>query len=207
MNCTTMIIYAAIFAQLFSIPELSASHTFTQEEQKAWHESMLQDIYTKHQPSENEILSFKNKIDAAKSAGFFFNDVNQKIQPQDAGTSILLCCIQHNKSAYTRALLEAGADPNIRNESMGRSPLHFAAQNYHHEMITILISYGANVNIPDANGLTPLYFAENEYKDDRYAPRDRTQIPACIQTLQDAGATPVDYTTLRRYNPFVTKHS
>ena len=41
----------------------------------------------------------------------------------------------------------------------GRKPIHFAADYGQHEMIGYLVSQGANVNLPDKHGITPLLAA------------------------------------------------
>ena len=42
----------------------------------------------------------------------------------------------------------------------GETPLHAAAQGGHVEMITTLVQLGANVNVQDTDGRSPLYVAE-----------------------------------------------
>ena len=56
-----------------------------------------------------------------------------------------------------KALLNAGADPNITNQH-GMTPLFSASINGHAELITELLKKGADVNI-QCNNLTPLYVA------------------------------------------------
>ncbi|XP_003385617.1 PREDICTED: myotrophin-like [Amphimedon queenslandica] len=41
----------------------------------------------------------------------------------------------------------------------GRSPIHFAADYGQEEVIDYLVKQGANVNLPDAHGITPLLCA------------------------------------------------
>ena len=56
-------------------------------------------------------------------------------------------------------LLGEGADPNWQNEYGGRTALHWACYNNHHQTLTILINSNANINIKDSNKDTPLHYA------------------------------------------------
>ena len=53
-------------------------------------------------------------------------------------------------------LLNQGVNPNIQNEENGKAPLHISKNS---EVTQLLMSYGADVNITDHNGNTPLHLA------------------------------------------------
>jgi ankyrin repeat protein len=53
-----------------------------------------------------------------------------------------------------RALLAMGLPPNAR--PRGRSALHCAAEAGHAHVVPVLLHHGADVNLPDVDGLTPL---------------------------------------------------
>ena len=61
--------------------------------------------------------------------------------------------------AIARDLLEAKADPNIADSVYGSTPLHHAVKRVDFEMVSELISHGAEVNIVDKDNLSPLYIA------------------------------------------------
>jgi ankyrin repeat protein len=61
-----------------------------------------------------------------------------------------------NNQAAARSLLDAGADPNARDDA-GRTPLHFAAQEGATDAVRLLIDHGAEVDSVDRYGNTPLW--------------------------------------------------
>lgn len=62
-----------------------------------------------------------------------------------------------------RLLLDHGADPNARTNG-GGTPLHFAAQKMLVDVVSVLLEYGADINVHDAKGHTILD-AAFRYKD------------------------------------------
>ncbi|KAJ3101751.1 hypothetical protein HDU97_001101 [Phlyctochytrium planicorne] len=57
------------------------------------------------------------------------------------------------------SILKAGADVNAPEGNDGWRAIHFACLNGHLKPLQILISYGADVRVPDARGLSPLHVA------------------------------------------------
>ena len=58
------------------------------------------------------------------------------------------------------ALLECGADPNVRSSNRGKTPLHIAIEHqpfkHYGKLIYLLLQFGANPNIKDKNGDSPI---------------------------------------------------
>lgn len=76
-----------------------------------------------------------------------------------------------------RALLKAGASPNVKESVHGGTPLHVAAFNGHLAVVKVLVSAGANVNSRDHEGWTPLSQARDQ------------GFPAVVDWLRAHGAT------------------
>ncbi|KAF0682617.1 Aste57867_25254 [Aphanomyces stellatus] len=99
-------------------------------------------------------------VDSARRALSRGTDPNSK--GQDKGTALHICG-QQALPEMARILLEAGADPNVR-DSLGFSPLHWAVQlrreepcvDKRLEMIRVLLEYGGNPRLEDFRGNTPL---------------------------------------------------
>src|SRR5688572_17847086 len=58
-----------------------------------------------------------------------------------------------------RGYLDAGGDINHKDEKMGWSLLHFAAEDCNSEVIRLLVAAGAGLGVVDRNGWTSLHVA------------------------------------------------
>jgi len=74
--------------------------------------------------------------------------------------NIWVACTDGNMNKVV-AFLASGVDINAQDE-YGFSPIHAAASYGHDDLIEYLISNGANVNLRDADGDTPLLVCENK---------------------------------------------
>lgn len=82
--------------------------------------------------------------------------------PQGAGEIILEYAIYHSPIGFIRALLDLGADPNYGDHA--GFPSLIAALNREdaderHEIIDLLLSYGADIQQRGVNDYTPLHYA------------------------------------------------
>ncbi|KAK7023666.1 hypothetical protein SK128_011375, partial [Halocaridina rubra] len=64
------------------------------------------------------------------------------------------------------ALLEGGADPNLTDETQGKTPLHYASAWGHLFVVKALLDKGASVNVQDKVEATPLHEAAREGYED-----------------------------------------
>jgi hypothetical protein len=106
-----------------------------------------------------------------------------------AGDTALHLAAAGYRVEMTQRLLKVGADPNASANHRGSSPLHYAADGYVNgpvwdakrqvKTIRCLIDAGANINLQDKNGATPLHRAV------------RTRCAAAVQYLLKAGSDPL----------------
>jgi len=80
-------------------------------------------------------------------------------------------------AAIVALLLDAAADPGVRDRLFGGTPLHWASSRMDPEVITLLVQAGADLNATDDGGRTPLHAAAGE-----------SHNPALIGMLVEAGA-------------------
>ncbi len=107
-------------------------------------------------------------------------------------------------------LLEAGAEVNFSMKRYihpthqhlryeGFSPLTYAIKNYLHDVLSLLIAYGADVDMQDNSGKTPLIWAVE--MNDITAVKLLLSLGASIMQTGNDGRTPMDVACSRRYTP------
>jgi len=90
-------------------------------------------------------------------------DVN--VADSDGSTALWVATTESDVSVV-RALLEAGADPNVQSRSLGfwgYTPLHMAAMNGLIEAAEVLLQHGADVTIRNGQGQTALDVANDKW--------------------------------------------
>jgi hypothetical protein len=78
---------------------------------------------------------------------------------QAMGASPLHASVAREDTSGVRSLLEAGADVRAATDEHGLSPLHIAAATGNGEIAELLAARGADINLRDARGRTPLCIA------------------------------------------------
>ena len=107
--------------------------------------------------------------------------------PYGETTPLHLAAIASTSPAVVEVLLNAGADPMVR-DALGATPLHkAAARSTSPEVIEALLLAGADPIAPDESGYTPLDMALLEAGN-----------PAAVKTLIDSGA---DASAVLKWSP------
>jgi len=114
------------------------------------------------------------------------------------GFTALYFAAQQNDVESARILLDAGADIDAANKEYG-TPLIIALTSGHEDMARYLLDNGANPNVKDGWGITPLHYALhkgvlviNTFKPsttDRFG-WERSNMPNMVRALLDKGADP-----------------
>jgi ankyrin repeat protein len=109
--------------------------------------------------------------------------------PRGVGEIILEYAIYWSPLAFVRTLLELGADPNYQDHAGFPSLIAAlsAKRPDRHDMIELLLSFGANIEERGVNDYTPLHYAAS--LDD----------PPAIALLLRHGANPAARTTIDDY--------
>ncbi len=85
------------------------------------------------------------------------NEFISKEYPEFPGGSALHIAVLVNEAEIVRILLDNGSDINIRaRDDFEATPLAWASYWGIPEMVKLLVTSGADVNLPDINGCTPL---------------------------------------------------
>jgi ankyrin repeat protein len=112
------------------------------------------------------------------------------------GMSALLFASRDGHLDAVRALVEAGADVNQISAGDHSSPLVIAVSNSHYEVGQYLVDHGANPNVPNVDGLAPLYATiDMQYAPVSWAPnpltvQEKVSHLDLIQSLLKHGADP-----------------
>jgi ankyrin repeat protein len=112
------------------------------------------------------------------------------------GMTALLYAARDGNLAAVEALVESGADVNQVSGGDGSSPINIAVANGHYTVGKYLLDHGANPNLANLDGLTPLYATVNmRYAPVSWAPNPRTDQERVssvelMEALLERGANP-----------------
>src|SRR5262245_58089552 len=112
------------------------------------------------------------------------------------GMTALLFAARDGNLDAAQALVESGVDVNQVSGSDGSSAINIAIANGHYTVGKYLLDHGANPNLPNLDGLTPLYATVNmRYAPVSWAPNPRTDQESVsstelLQALLESGANP-----------------
>jgi ankyrin repeat protein len=113
------------------------------------------------------------------------------------GVTALYFASFYGYGKIANVLLDAGLDPNDRNED-GKTALHIAAYSGHHDTLYVLIEAGADVNARGKDGETPVYLAtQNNHSE---ALKILVNAGANPKTPITSGDTPLSYAKFKGYN-------
>lgn len=93
------------------------------------------------------------------NSGFILT--SKEINAVVGGTTALHLTVGNRNIEFTKLLLKGGAEPNCKGR-FGNNPLHIAFMNKDSAMIFVLLDYGADLNLTNNDGYTPLFFGSHE---------------------------------------------
>jgi len=128
--------------------------------------AVMHALYRGHRPAADVIAEHLPSLDILEAAGLGRVDAVETLIRDDStlasawstdGFTALHFAAFFGGGAAARALLDAGADPNVRSRNeFAVMPIHSAIAGGHHEVVTALLDAGADPNVHQRHGWTPL---------------------------------------------------
>ena len=87
-------------------------------------------------------------------------------EDQGNGFTALMRAARSGAAKGVELLLDLGADPNKYNNGKRDTPLTWAAFEGHYAVVKLLLEMGANTELPNLGGTTPLGLAKREGYED-----------------------------------------
>jgi ankyrin repeat protein len=112
----------------------------------------------------------------------------------EANSKLLVCSHIGDIAAVLKAIKD-GADINHENKKKGYRPLHLASLYNHPEITKLLIDSGANINLLDIAGATPLHLTSKIYPPNPEAAKILVDCGADINLPDNDGNIPLHYAT------------
>lgn len=104
--------------------------------------------------------AIRNEFDRLMSSGFVLT--SKELNTELNGKTLLHHATRHNNLDFTKILLEGGANANAEDKESSR-PLHTAFANKNFSIVFALLEYGGDLNLTNALGHTPLFYAPREF--------------------------------------------
>ena len=105
------------------------------------------------------------------------------------GRTPLIIAVQQGNDKIVKMFLEAGANPNLRDEDSGTTPLISAIKRQYIYMTRLLLENGADINISDQNGYTALEIAMKLQNKKELSHKKKLRNKKIIDLLIDVSAT------------------
>ncbi|PKK51843.1 hypothetical protein CI102_5889 [Trichoderma harzianum] len=77
----------------------------------------------------------------------------------DTHRSLMRTCLEHVERAWAKLLIKESSRAISRKDNYGRTPLSWAVNRGHRDMVELLLDHGARINVKDRSDLTALHVA------------------------------------------------
>lgn len=141
-------------------------------------------------PSEEELLAAASEADLERVESLLSSGINPNAMDEEGWTA-LMWAAQLNDAAMGTSLIKAGASLDLTEQSYEETALTIALYNGSIEMVNLLLEEGANPDLQDSTGWTPLMTAAT--KGDEEGVKLLLQAGADPLKSDDTGYTAADY--------------